>query len=457
MSQAMTAPSDTVRRYEQDLPNPKQLEEQVAAALERVRSKGLQAAVSVSCDSALTVSVRMGDVESVEFQRDNDLGITVYDGHRRATATSSDLSEKAIMAAVERAASMAAVTSEDPCAGLPDKEDLATEFPNLDLDHPWSPVIDELVDQAKACESVALAADSRITNSDGASFDTRRSLTVMGNTHGFLAHQTSTENSLSCSILAEQGDSMQRDYWYDVARDAGYLADPVLIGEKAAERALARLGASAPETGEYPVVFSPEVARGLFGHFLGAINGGALYRQASFLLNADGEQVFAPHIQISQNPLIPGGLGSSAFDQEGVRTQQRNLIRDGVLNGYLLSSYTARQLGLKTTGNAGGTFNLRVKANQLPQKKLLEQVGDGILVTELMGQGVNGMTGDYSRGAAGFRIRNGAIAEPLDAMTIAGNLKSMFLGIQAMGDDIDRRGNLHCGSIWIDRMTVGGN
>lgn len=458
MSQAtLSAAQDRLsRRYEQDLPDPAQLEAQVNSALERLDAMGVEAAVSVSCDTALTVSVRMGEVESVEFQRDNDLGITVYDGLRRATANSSDLSEKAIAAAVERAAAMAAVTSEDPCAGLPDKADLATVFPNLDLDHPWSPMIDELIDQARACESVALAADPRITNSDGASFDSRRSLAVMGNTRGFLAHQCATENSLSCSILAEQGDSMQRDYWYDVARDATHLADPVAIGEKAAERALARLGAKAPETMECPVVYSAEVARGLFGHFLGAINGGALYRQASFLLNSDGEQVFAPHIQISQNPLIPGALGSAAFDQEGVKTQQRNLINNGVLNGYLLSSYTARQLGLKTTGNAGGTFNLRVKANSLPFTKLLENVGDGVLVTELMGSGVNAMTGDYSRGAAGFRIRNGSLAEPLEAMTIAGNLKQMFQGIQGMGDDVDRRGNLHCGSIWVDRMTIAG-
>jgi PmbA protein len=437
-----------------------QLQDVVSFVLEEaVRRGASQCEADASVSQGLSVSVRLREVDTVEYQRDRGLGVTLYFGKRKGSASTSDLSAQAVRDTVEKAAAIARFTAEDPFAGLVEPEALAHEIPDLDLDHPWQLTPEEAIDLARRCEEAGLAVDSRIVNSDGASVGTQRHRGVYGNSHGFLGGFTGTSHSLSCSLIAQQGEEMQRDYWYTTARDPADLESAELIGRKAGERTVARLGSRKLTTRKAPVIFSPEMARGLFKHFIGAIRGASQYRKASFLLNAAGETVFPAFLQMHERPHILKGLASAPFDSEGAATRDRDLVRDGVLDGYVLGSYSARKLGLKTTGNAGGVHNLIVcapgKALDLPT--LLQRLGTGLLVTELMGQGVNGVTGDYSRGASGFWVENGAIGHPVHEVTIAGSLRQMYRDIVALGGDIDDRGGIRTGSVLVAEMTIAGD
>jgi PmbA protein len=432
----------------------------VADALARARGLGAtQAEADVSLQKGLTTTVRLGEVETVEYQRDRGMGITVYFGRRKGSASTADLSVKAVAETVEKACDIARYTAEDDCAGLADPEELAREIPDLDLDHPWALSPEDAVETARACEAAGRSVDTRITNSEGASVGSHRGVRVYGNSHGFLAGYPSTSHSVSCVLLAQTGDDMQRDYWYSSARDARDLESAEVIGRKAGERAVARLGARKLSTQKARVLYAPEVARGLIGHFLGAVRGSSQYRKSSFLLGAAGSQVFPAFVELRERPHIRKALGSSPFDGEGVATRDRELVQDGVLQGYVLGSYSARKLGLKTTGNAGGTHNLLVesKTGGVDYAQILKQLGTGLLVTELMGQGVNGVTGDYSRGASGYWVENGALAYPVHEITIAGNLKEMYRNIAAIGSDVDVRGGVRVGSVLISEMTIAGD
>jgi PmbA protein len=359
---------------------------------------------------------------------------------------------------VAKACAIARYTAGDPYAGLVEAEALARDIPDLDLDHPWEVTPERAIELARECEAAGLALDARLTNSEGAAVNSNRHSGVYGNSLGFLAGYSSTSHSVSCSLIAQAGADMQRDYWYSIARDQSELAPAEDIGRTAGQRALARLGARRLTTRKAPVAFTPDMARGLFRHFVGAISGTSQYRKSSFLLNAAGEQVFPAFLTMHERPHIPKGLASSPFDQEGAATHDRELVRAGVLAGYVLGSYSARRLGLKSTGNAGGIHNLLVTTAEggLDAPAFLQRLHTGLLVTELMGQGVNGVTGDYSRGASGFWVENGAIAYPVHEITIAGNLRSMYHDIVALGSDIDARGGIRTGSVLISEMTIAG-
>ncbi len=436
-----------------------ELKNVVSLALEEAKRRGAsQCEVDASQNRGLSTTVRLGEVDTVEYQRDRGVAVTVYFGKRKGSASTADLSAKAVRDTVEKASTIARYTTEDACAGLADPEELAQSIPDLQLDHPWSLNPDEAVSLARSCEAAGLDVDARLTNSEGASVSTQRDVRVYGNSHGFLAGFASTSHSLSCVLLAQEGEDMQRDYWFSSARDAGELQDHETIGRKAAERALRRLGGRRISTRKAPIVFAPELARGFFGHFLAAIRGGAQYRKSSFLLDAAGQQVLPEFVQFEERPHILKALASSPFDDEGVATRDRSLVRDGVLQGYVLGSYSARKLGLKTTGNAGGIHNLTVTApgKSLDFDALLKEMGTGLFVTELMGQGVNPVTGDYSRGASGFWVENGAIMQPVHEITIAGNLKQMYRDIVALGTDVDMRGAIRTGSVLLSEMTIAG-
>jgi PmbA protein len=437
-----------------------ELEEIVRLALAEARRRGAaECEVDASLNQGISASVRLGEVDTIEYQRDRGLGITVYFGKRKGSASTADLAPDAVRTMVEKACSIARYTAEDDCAGLPDREDLARSIPDLDLDHPWALAPDAAIELALACEAAGLAVDARLTNSEGASVTSQRDLRVHGNSLGFLAGFGSTSHSVSCVLLAEEGEDMQRDYWYSTARAREDLQDIESIGRRAAERAVARLNARKLATRHAPVLFAPEMARGLFAHFLGAIRGSSQYRKSSFLLGAAGEAIFPSFLQMQERPHIKKGLASSPFDDEGVTTSDRDLVRAGVLQGYVLGSYSARKLGLKTTGNAGGVHNLIVSSSRPapPFDELLATMRTGFLVTELMGQGVNGVTGDYSRGASGFWVEDGNITFPVHEVTIAGNLRSMYSQIIAVGADVDRRGGLHTGSVLVEDMTIAGD
>ncbi len=428
-------------------------------ALEEARRQGAsQCETDASVSQGLSVSVRLGEVDTIEYQRDRGLGVTVYFGQRKGAASTADLTPAAVRETVAKACAIARYTAEDPYAGLVDPEALARQIPDLDLDHPWSVTAESAIELARACEGEGLALDARLGNSEGSAVSSQRHTGVYGNSLGFLGGYSSTSHSLSCTLIAQQGDEMQRDYWWSVARDPAELQDPASIGRTAGQRALARLGARRLTTRRAPVGYCPEMARGLFRHFIGAISGPSQYRKASFLLNAAGEQLFPDFIAMHERPHIPRALASSPFDQEGAATRDRDLVRAGVLEGYVLGSYSARRLGLKTTGNAGGIHNLLVTATPggLGQEQFLQRLGTGLLVTELMGQGVNGVTGDYSRGASGFWVENGVIAYPVHEITIAGNLRSMYRDIIALGNDLDTRGGIRTGSVLIGEMTIAG-
>ncbi|HEU4780866.1 MAG TPA: metalloprotease PmbA [Steroidobacteraceae bacterium] len=432
----------------------------VSESLQLARNLGAsQAEADVSLQKGLTTTVRLGEVETVEYQRDRGMGITVYFGKRKGSASTADLSTRAVAETVEKACDIARYTAEDDCSGLADPDELARDIPDLDLDHPWDLPPELAVETARECEAAGRVVDSRITNSEGASVSSHRGVRVYGNSHGFLEGFPSTSHSVSCVLLAQSGDDMQRDYWYASARDARELESSESIGRKAGERAVARLGSRKISTQKARVLFAPEVARGLIGHFLGAIRGSSQYRKSSFLLDAAGQQLFPSFLEIRERPHIKKALGSSPFDGEGVATRDRELVQDGVLQGYILGSYSARKLGLKTTGNAGGTHNLLVepKSGGMEIGALMRELGTGLLVTELMGQGVNGVTGDYSRGASGYWVENGVQMFPVHEITIAGNLKDMYKNIAAIGNDVDVRGGVRVGSILISEMTIAGD
>lgn len=437
-----------------------QLKEVVNFVLDEAKRQGAsQCEADANVAQGLAVSVRLGEVDTIEYQRDRGLGITVYFGKRKGSASTADLSRQAVRQTVEKACAIARYTAEDPYAGLIEPEFLARDIPDLDLDHPWSLTPEEAIAIARRCEAAGLEVDSRITNSEGGSLNSNRHTGVYGNSHGFLAGVSSTSHSVSCSLIAQQGDEMERDYWYTAARDPADLEAPDAIGRIAGQRAVGRLGSRKLSTRKAPVAFSPEMASGLIKHFAAAIRGAAQYRKASFLLDAAGTQVFPEFLQIYERPHIPKGLASNPFDDEGAATKDRDLVRDGILDGYVLGSYSARRLGLKSTGNAGGVHNLIVATpgKALDMQSFLTRMHNGLLVTELMGQGVNGVTGDYSRGASGFWVENGQIAYPVHEVTIAGNLQQMYLNIAAVGNDVDVRGTIRTGSILISEMTIAGD
>jgi len=430
----------------------------VEIVLEEAKALGAsQAEAAVSVDVGLSVSVRLGEVDTVEYQRDRGMGVTVYFGTRKGSASSADLSAAALRETVGKACSIARFTAEDPCAGLADPDDLATGVPDLDLSHPWDLTPERACELALECEAAALAVDPRITNSEGAGVSSHRGLRAYGNTHGFLRAYPGTVHSVSCAVVGSEGDAMERDYWYSTARDWRELEEVASVGRVSGERAVSRLGARKLGTTRAPVLFSPEVARGLIGHFIGAIRGGSQYRRASFLLDAAGRQIFPDWFSLSERPHLPRALASAPFDQEGVATRDRELVAGGVLLGYVLGTYSARKLGLRTTGNAGGTYNLIVPGRGGDFAAMLRRMDRGLLVTELMGQGVNGVTGDYSRGATGFWVEGGRVQYPVHEVTVAGNLKDMYRDIIEVGTDVDMRGGVRTGSILIGEMTIAGD
>ena len=414
------------------------------------------AEVDLSEGFGQSVTVRHGATETIEYNRDKGVSVTVYLGQRRGNASTSDFTPRALEDTVRAAVSIARHTAEDPFAGLADPDRLARDVRGLDLYHPWDISVEDALAIARECEAAALAADSRITNSEGGSVHTQQSHFVYANSLGFVGGYPGSRHSVSCSVIAGRGDEMQRDDWYTVGREPGALEAPAAVGAKAGQRCVARLGSRKIATTQTPVLFESPVAASLLGHFAGAASGGSLYRKSSFLLDMLGKPVFAPHVRIRDLAHVERGLGSSPFDDEGVATEDREVVLAGVLQGYFLGSYSARKLGMQTTGNAGGTHNLVLDSTGEDFEALLRRMGTGLLVTDLMGQGINMVTGDYSRGAAGFWVEGGEIAYPVQEITIAGNLKDMFLGIAAIGNDAVARSARWCGSILIDRMTVAG-
>ncbi|HKQ30402.1 MAG TPA: metalloprotease PmbA [Burkholderiales bacterium] len=454
----MSATSDVATRalielVEQDA----RLKDVVGKTLAEAKQLGASSAeVAVSVSQGLSVTVRLGDVETVEHTRDKSLGLTVYFGKRTGSASTTDFSIAAIQDTVRAACAIARHTAEDPAAGLADPDRLARQIPDLRLYHPWHPGVEALIDASRRCEDVGRAHDKRIVNSEGASFSSHEGIEVYGNSHGFLGSVPTTRHSLSASLIAEDGAGMQRDYWWTVARHNGDLEPADKVGREAAQRTVRRLGARKLSTRRCPVLYEAPIAASLLSHFVSAVRGGALYRQASFLLDQLGKPVFAPFVRLHEQPHLSGALGSAAFDNEGVATVARDLVRDGVLQGYVLDSYSARKLNMQTTGNAGGVHNLTFEPGSTDLKGLLRQMGTGLLVTELIGFGVNTVTGDYSRGAAGYWVEGGEPRYPVEEITIAGNLKDMFRAIVAVGNDVDVRGSLRTGSILIESMTVAG-
>jgi PmbA protein len=403
-----------------------------------------------------TVTVRKGEVETIEHNRDKDLGVTVYVGQRTGYASSSDFSPKALADTVAAALTIAKHTSPDEAAGLAEPELLAKQIRDLDLFHPWDLPVERAIEMARACESAAFALDPRIANSEGATVSTQQSQYAAANSNGFRGALQSSRHYLACSAIAVEGDDMQRDDWYSTARVASELARPEAIGDYAGRRALARLRARRLKTCKVPVLFEAPLANGLLGSFTSAVSGGNLYRKSSFLLDSVGEQVFSPIVTLREEPHLPRAMASSYFDDDGVATQPRVVVDAGVLQGYFLGVYSARKLGLKTTGNAGGTHNLILNPGEDDLQGLLRRMGRGLFVTDLMGQGVNMVTGDYSRGASGYWVENGEIRYPVEEITIAGNLKDMFRNVVAIGSDALTRGSRTCGSILIGEMTIAG-
>jgi PmbA protein len=433
------------------------LKELASAVLSYAKERGASAAeAEVSEGFGQTVTVRQDEVETIEYNRDKGIGVTVYIGKQRGHASTSDFSSKAMCDTVDAALSIARFTASDDCAGLADADLLARDPPDLDLWHPWDLPVERAITLAKACESAGYAVDPRISNSEGATVSTQESQFIYGNTLGFLGGYPSSRHGIWCSLIAGRNDAMQRDDWYETTRDPAELAAPETVGRRAGERAVRRLGARKIATTQVPVLFESPIAASLLGHFVGAVSGGSLYRRSSFLLDSIGKQVFAGNVRVSDLPHIAKGLASSAFDDEGVATQPRDIVSGGVVQGYFLGSYSARKLGLRSTGNAGGNHNLILQDTGEDFSALLKKMGRGLLVTELMGQGVNNVTGDYSRGAAGYWVEGGVVTYPVQEITIAGNLKDMYRDIVAVGNDVVRRGSRQCGSILIGRMTVAG-
>ena len=435
----------------------KDLEALVHMALDEAKKQGAdQAEVGVSIDSGLSVTARLGDVENLEYTNDRGIGITVYQDSRKGSASTTDISAEAIREAVTKACTFATVTAKDPCSGLADADLMCTDPQDLDLDYPWTIDASDAISMAIECEAQALKFDSRITNSEGASVSSNRGTSAYGNSHGFIGSLSKSSHSISCVVLASEDGEMQRDYYYSSARDATELESTTLIGETAARRAVSRLGARKIMTTRAPVLFIPDLARGFIGHAIGAIMGGAQYRHASFLLDAVGEKIFPDFVSIEERPHIPKAPSSRPYDAEGVATYDRDIVTAGELQGYILSSYSSRRLGLQTTANAGGAQNLNVPGNAGDLESLIKQMGTGLIVEELIGQGVNAVTGDYSRGVVGQWVESGEIQYPVHEVTIAGNLRDLYGRIAAIGTDQDTRGGIRCGSLLVEEMTIAG-
>ncbi|MHA7113515.1 metalloprotease PmbA [Pseudomonas promysalinigenes] len=434
------------------------LQEQVEAIIAEARKQGASACeVAVSLEQGLSTTVRQREVETVEFNRDQGFGITLYVGQRKGSASTSASGPEAVRETVAAALAIAKHTSEDECSGLADAALMARDIPDLDLYHDWGIEPEKAIEMALTCEAAAFDADPRILNADGTTLNTHQGCRVYGNSHGFIGGYASTRHSLSCVMIAEGEGQMQRDYWYDVNRQGNLLADPRSIGIRAAQRAASRLGARPVATCEVPVLFSAELAGGLFGSFLSAISGGNLYRKSSFLDGAIGQRLFPSWLTLDERPHIPRALGSAAFDADGLATYAKPFVDNGELVSYLLGTYSGRKLGLPSTANAGGVHNLYVTHGVEDQAALIRRMGRGLLVTELMGHGLNMVTGDYSRGAAGYWVENGEIQHAVQEVTIAGNMKDMFQQIVAIGSDLETRSNIHTGSVLIERMTVAGS
>ena len=437
--------------------NPADLTLLAETVLAHARTLGATAAeVDVSEGVGQNVSVRLNEVETLEYNRDKGLSVSVYLGARKGHASTSDFSPTALRDTVAAALDIAHYTAEDVCSGLADPARLAQQIADLDLYHPWDLSVDEAIELARTAEAAGRAVDPRISNSEGASVSTSTSQFVYANSNGFCQGFRTSRHSISASMLAESAGNMQRDYWFDTARRADQLTSAGEIGRLSGERTVRRLDGRRVSTCQVPVLFDPMLAAGLLGHFVGAVSGGALYRQSSFLLDSLGQQVFSPLITLDERPLLPGALASTPFDSEGVAVRERRVVDAGVLQGYFLSSYSARKLGMETTGNAGGNHNLIVQSTGQDFPALLKMMDRGLLVTELLGHGVNPVTGDYSRGAAGFWVENGEIAYPVEEITIAGNLREMFRSIVAVGSDVLVRGSKQTGSILLESMTVAG-
>ena len=437
-------PADLLRNIAQDM-------------LDYAKQRGASAAsVDVSEGFGQGVTVRQGAVETIEYNRDKGLAITVYIGQQRGNASTSDFAPRAMRDTVDAALSITRYTAKDDCSGLPDADMLAHDSPDMDLYHPWDLPVDAAIALAQQCEQAALDTDARISNSEGATVNLHEAQFVSANSLGFIGGFPTSRHSFSCAVIAGQDDAMERDYWYAVARDAKDLPDVRQIGRIAAERTVRRLNARQLKTMQVPVLFEAPIASGLLGSFVNAVSGGSLYRKSSFLLDQLDKTIFATHINITDVPDIPKGLASSPFDNEGVQTQHRVIVENGVLRGYFLGSYSARKLGLRSTGNAGGNHNLVLQSGTFDFAGLLNTMSRGLLVTELLGQGINTVTGDYSRGAAGFWVENGKIQYPVQEITIAGNLKDMFRNIVAVGNDVLVQGSRQCGSILVEGMTIAG-
>jgi len=433
------------------------LENLVQSCLDEAKKQGANSAeASVNIGHGFAVTARLGEIETLEHHNDRGLGVTIYIDNKKGSASTTSFEPLAIKDAVTAACNIAKFTQEDECAGLADADRMATNMKDLHLDHPWEITTEHALEMAIECEAVARSHEN-ISNSDGTTVNTSRGTSIYGNTHGFLGAYTSTRHNLSCVMIAEQHNSMQRDYWFTTSRNPSNLESPTEVGNKAAARTTKRLGAKKLATQTTPVIYEANVAKSLLSHFTSAISGGALYRKASFLLDHLDKKVFSDLITITEDPFIEQALGSSCFDAEGVATQARALVEDGVLKGYILSSYSARKLGMQTTGNAGGVHNLSLRPGEQSLDEMVRDMQKGLLVTELIGHGVSNVTGDYSRGAVGYWVEHGEIQYPVEEITIAGNLKDMYQKIVAVGNDVDGRSNIIAPSILIDQMTVAGS
>lgn len=434
-----------------------ELEALVRVALEEAKQRGVdQAEVAVSSETGLSATARLGDVENLEYTNDRGLGITVFKDKRKGSASTTDIRPESIREAVQKACTFADCTAQDPHSGLADADLMCADPQDLDLDFAWPIEAADAIDMAIACEDAGLKFDKRIDNSEGATVSTHRGTRAYGNTHGFIDSFSKSSHSISCVVLGSQDGEMQRDYYYSAARDAADLEKAKFIGETAAQRTIGRLGARKIKTTKAPVLFTPELARGFIGHAIGAIAGGAQYRRATFLLDAVGETIFPEFVRIEERPHMPKAMASAAYDAEGVATYDRDIVADGVLQGYVLSSYSARRLGLQTTANAGGTQNLIVPGTGGDLESLAAEMGTGLIVEELIGHGLNAVTGDYSRGVVGQWVENGEIKYPVHEVTIAGNLRDLYQRIAAIGVDQDMRGGIRCGSLLVGEMTIAG-
>jgi PmbA protein len=433
------------------------LEQAAEVALQQAKKMGATAAeVGVSRSTGLSVTVRQGQTETLEHNNDTGLALTVYFNHSKASASTSDLSVDAISDTVKAACGIAKYTQADEYSGLADAELMASEFPDLSLYHSWDVDAEQAIAIALECEQAGRDIDSRITNSEGATLSSHEGGRIYANSHGFVGNGISSRHSLSCTLIADDDSGMQRDYWYDLKRDATELESAKEVGRRAAINTLRRLNARTVTTGSYPVIFAAEMAPSLFGQLIGAIRGGALYRKSSFLLDHLGKQIFPDFIHIHEQPYLLKAIGSRAYDGEGVTTKANDIVKAGILESYVLDSYAARKLGMTTTANSGGIHNLTVESGEHDFNALLKQLDTGVLVTETMGMGINLVTGDYSQGAAGFWVENGEIQYAIDEFTIANNLRDMFMGIQAVGNDIENRGNTRTGSILLENMMIAG-